>query len=129
MNLQVVYNKESPTNKWIVWKKNIGEKYFYCMESFSDRTLKALIETKPNDRVDGRDIAEYYGTPIAYVNTLKNDQTKVKAKDIDNGKLSTILPTDTYRNMTIFEYICLGFILKKGNVKYNKKKDEFINVE
>lgn len=126
MNLQVVYNKESPTNKWIVWKRNIGEKYFYCIESFSDRTLKALIGTKPNDKVNG---PEFYNTPIAYVNALKNDQTKVKAKDIDIGKLSTILPTDTYRNMTIFEYICLGFIFKKGNVKYNKKKDEFINVE
>jgi hypothetical protein len=122
MNLQVVYNKEAPTNKWIVWKRNIGEKYFYCMECFSDRTLKALIGTKPNDKVNG---PEFYNTPIAYVNTLKNDQSKVK----DKGNASTIVPTDTYRNMTIFEYICLGFILKKGNVKYNKKKDEFINVE
>lgn len=122
MNLQVVYNKEAPTNKWIVWKRNIGEKYFYCMESFSDNTLKALIGTKPNDRVDR---GEFYDTPIVYVNTLKNDQSHAKEK----GNPSTILPTDTYRNMTIFEYICLGFILKKGNVKYNKKKDEFINVE
>ena len=120
MNLQVVYNKEAPTNKWIVWKRNIGEKYFYCMESFSDRTLKALIETKPNDRVDTK---SFYNTPIAYVNTLKNDQSKDKKAHL----ASTILLTDTYRNMTIFEYICLGFILKKGNVKYNKKKDEFIN--
>lgn len=120
MNLQVVYNKETPTNKWIVWKRNIGEKHFYCMESFSDRTLKALIGTKPNDKVNR---SEFYNTPIAYVNTLKNDQSKVK------GIPSAIVPTDTYRNMTIFEYICLGFILKKGNVKYNKKKDEFINVE
>ena len=122
MNLQVVYNKESPTNKWIVWKRNIGEKSFYCMESFSDRTLKALIGTKPNHRVNRSD---FYDTPIVYVNRLKNDQSKKKKEHL----ASTILSTDTYRNMTIFEYICLGFILKKGNVKYNKKKDEFINVE
>ena len=127
MNLQVVYNKEIPTNKWIVWKRNIGEKFFYCMESFSDKTLKALIETKPNDRVDRYNGAELFNdTPITYVNTLKNDQSKVK----DKVPLSSnILTTDAYRNMTIFEYICLGFILKKGNVKYNKKKDEFINIE
>lgn len=122
MNLQVVYNKESPTNKWIVWKRNIGEKHFYCMERFSDKTLKALIGTKPNNRVA---TVSFYDTPIDYVNTLKNDQSKVKKLHLS----SAILTTDTYRNMTIFEYICLGFILKKGNVKYNKKKDEFINVE
>lgn len=125
MNLQVVYNKEIPTNKWIVWKRNIGEKYFYCMESFSDKTLEALIKTKPNDRVDRHNGAELFcNTPIAYVNTLKNDQSIVK-----DQAPSTILTTDAYRNMTIFEYICLGFILKKGNVKYNKKKDEFINIK
>ena len=126
MNLQVVLNKEAPTNKWIVWKRNIGEKHFHCMESFSDNTLKALIGTKPNDRVDRHNGAELFNnTPIAYVNTLKNDQSHAKPK----ANPSAILTTDAYRNMTIFEYICLGFILKKGNVKYNKKKDEFINVE
>jgi len=109
MNLQVVCNKEVPTSKWIVWKRNIAEKYFYCMEDFSDNTLKVLIETKQKDRVE------------LYINTLKNDQSKVKVKK----NPLYIVPTDTYRNMTIFEYICLGFILKKGNMKYNKKKDEF----
>lgn len=38
------------------------------------------------------------------------------------------LSTDTLRNFTVKEYLLLSTMLKTANVRYNKKKDEFINI-
>lgn len=108
MNLQLVDNSNCFNIKWIVWKKNIYPNVFMHMQIFTEEYIKSLMETKDNNFAK------------AYIESLKTDS-------IDPMGISTYtrFPTDTFRNMTISEYLSLGIILRKANKKYNKKKDEF----
>lgn len=106
MNLQLVYDSSCSNNKWIIWKKNIYPYVFVHMQIFTEAYIESLMETKDNNFVK------------AYIESLKTDS-------INPIGAYTRYPTDTFRNMTISEYLSLGMILRKANVKYNKKKDEF----
>ena len=108
MNLQLVYDSSCSNNKWIVWKKNIYPNVFIHMQIFTEAYIESLMETKDNNSVK------------AYIESLKTDSID----PIGIGAY-TRYPTDTFRNMTISEYLLLGMILRKANTKYNKKKDEF----
>lgn len=108
MNLQLVYDSSCSNNKWIVWKKNIYPKVFVHLQIFTEAYIESLMETKDNNFVK------------AYIESLKTDSID----PMGNGAYARY-PTDTFRNMTISEYLSLGMILRKANKKYNKKKDEF----
>ena len=106
MKLRVIYNKNEEREKWIVWERNIYPNVFIHMQIFTEAYIESLMETKDNNFVK------------AYIESLKID-------NIDPIGAYTRYPTDTFRNMTISEYLSLGMILRKANKRYNKKKDEF----
>ena len=108
MNLQLVYDSNCSNYKWIVWKKNIYPNAFMHIQIFTEAYIESLMETKDNN------VAK------AYIESLKIDSID----PMGIGAYSRY-PTDTFRNMTISEYLSLGMILRKANTKYNKKKDEF----
>jgi hypothetical protein len=119
MNIQLLYSIDDPDSKWIVWKRNIGKKYFGKMCTFSDLLLEDMLHgKKSNEKVKG------------YIDTLSYDSHQ---NDGDNERFwhgnSKILASDTFRNFTFNEYIALSEILRKSKMRYNKKKDQFIKIE
>ena len=110
-HLQLVYSNDSPKDKWIIWDRNIGKKTFGGMLYFSDDRLKEELDDKPSK------------------NNVMHFTTDSKRKYGTNenkwASNSIILPSDTFRKMTMEEYINLGYVLRHNNIIYNKKKDEF----
>ena len=109
-HLQLVFSNDCPKDKWIIWDRNIGKKTFGGMLYFSDNRIKEeLASTSKNN------IMHF---PI-------DSKKKYGTNENKWGNNSTILPSDTFRKMTMEEYINLGYVLKHNNITYNKKKDEF----
>jgi len=103
LQIQLIQDKFSKMRKWIVWKRNIGKKYFSGITKFSYN----LDELSPND-----------------IEILATDSSHLQ--EMDRPYLSTISLTDLPRPFTIKEYIILGQYLKKYGYTYNKKKDIFV---
>jgi hypothetical protein len=115
MNIKLIYNNEAPNSKWLVWGKNIGKKYFGSLMGFTSLTLPS-----------GRNISKKEPV-INAIKQLSYDCIGLDGNAEEKWKLrSRKLSTDTLRNFTVKEYLLLSNMLKIANVKYNKKKDEFI---
>jgi hypothetical protein len=113
MNIKLIYNSEAPNTKWLVWGKNIGEIFFGSLMGF----------TFPFARLNKNSI-------IGAINQLSYDCIKLDGNVEEKWKpRSRKLPTDTLRNFTVEEYLLLSRMLKIANMRYNKKKDEFIKVK
>jgi hypothetical protein len=104
MELTIVYDRINPTEKWIMKKSNIGKKYLCGIVNFKD---------------DFNEATQFWLTHL----TAKADKTR---KETEWTNTSSKLPTDTFRELNMQEYIKLSNMLKKVGAKYNKKKDEFI---
>lgn len=109
--LQLLYNKKDQKCKWIVRKRNIGEKYFGGLLCFTDNQINALL----NNTKD-------YNT---FVTLFTKDYNIMDGRETNWSNRSLIYPTDTFRKMTVQEYMNLAKIFKHYNLIYNKKKDEF----
>lgn len=113
MELTVVYDNECPCQKWIMRKCNIGQKYLCGIVDFRDEVMKRNLKQ-----------ADYSMQP--WVIALEKDQRNVdERKRMGNSR---IIPSDTFRQLNLSEYIMLSSLLKKAKFKYNKKKDEFIRL-
>lgn len=104
MELTIVYDRIRPTEKWMMKKSNIGENYLCGIVNFKD---------------DFNGVTKIWLEQLA----IKADKTK---KEEEWGRTSIKLPTDTFRELNIQEYMKLSNMLKKVGAKYNKKKNEFI---
>ena len=115
MNIKLIYNNEAPNSKWLVWEKNIGKKYFGSLMGFTSFEIFF-----PLGRVNKEPV-------INSIKQLSYDCIGLDGNAEEKWKLrSRKLSTDTLRNFTVKEYLLLSMMLKTANVKYNKKKDEFI---
>lgn len=110
MNIKLICNIEAPNSyKWLVWGKNIGKKYFGNLLG-----LPSFARLNKNSMV-------------GFIKQLSYDCIELDGNVEEKWKpRSRKLPTDTLRNFTMKEYLLLSMMLKIANVKYNKKKDEFI---
>lgn len=114
MNIQLIFDIQKPSTKWLIWKRNIGKKSFGRMVPANKFSLNDILQEKGNNRCD------------SYIAALSYDSHKEDGDCEMNWRVrSRILSTDTYRNLTIEEYNTLSQILLKANARYNKKKDEF----
>ena len=69
----------------------------------------------------------YKNAIIKFIKQLSYDCIELDGNVEEKWKArSRKLPTDTLRAFTVEEYLQLSTMLKIANVKYNKKKDEFI---
>lgn len=114
MNIKLIYNSEAPNTKWLVWGKNIGKIFFGSLMGFTS------FEILPFGRINKNSI-------ISAINQLSYDCIELDGNVEEKWKpRSRKLPSDTLRNFTVEEYLLLSMMLKTANVKYNKKKDQFI---
>jgi hypothetical protein len=99
--------------------KNIGKNFFGGIVSFY--AIQEILSYKPY----------HWKTQInCFIRTLKYDNLKFNGNnELEWLHLSRILPTDTYRKFTMKEYITLSEAFKASDVRYNKKKDEFIDIK
>jgi hypothetical protein len=117
MKLKLLYNRESPKkNRWVIWERNIGQRF-----------LGKLVWFKEIENTINGPIHYFSLTAKGVVEKLMYDSHE---KDGDTERFwkgnSTKQPTDTYRNLTMQEYNAISALLKMANMRYNKKKDEFI---
>jgi len=107
-NIKLIQDKLTKTAKWIVWKRNVKEEWYVSLVSFSESKITNLFHS-----TKGR---------IEWMNKLKRDGSKSEFVD------SRIFSTDCNRKFTIKEYQMLGNLIKACGYRYNKKKDEFIQI-
>jgi len=112
-NLKIIYSKESPTDKWITWKRNIDQNalHFKSIVDFRDKNWYMMFEDHNIERQK------------KWLSQLMIDHNN------NNGCSSNIYDSDANRKPNITEYLILGEILRKHNIIYNKKKDEFIKLK
>lgn len=103
LQIQLIQDKVDKISKWIVWKRNIGKKYFSGITKFSYNLDELSSEG---------------------IEKLTTDSSHLQ--ETEWPELSPILPSDLLRPFTIKEYIILGQYLKKYGYTYNKKKDIFV---
>ena len=115
MNIQLVYNEERPEHKWIVWKRNVGKKYFGRIKDFSSDSIARMLEICIDK------VSQDYIEKLSYDCRVMDGDSEAKWKGA-----SSILKSDRYRKFTVKEYNALSEILLRANMRYNKKKDEFI---
>jgi hypothetical protein len=114
MNIQLIFDAQEPSSKWLIWKRNIGKKFFGRMITVNKFSLNTILQAKGNNSCK------------SYIAGLSYDSHKEDGDNEINWRgRSCKLSTDTYRNLTIEEYNTLSQILLKANARYNKKKDEF----
>jgi hypothetical protein len=114
MKLKLLYNRNSPKSRWVIWERNIGKSY-----------LGGVIGLITAERItNGKDTIT---SPKIEVEHISHDN---HAEDGDMEHLwkfySRKQLTDTYRKFTPQEYITISTLLKMANMRYNKKKDEFV---
>lgn len=120
MKLKIIYDRERPKEKrWVIWERNIGQFFLGKTVWFKE------IENAINEPL------HYFSLPIkVVVEKLMYDN---HAKDGDTERFwngnSSKLSTDTYRNLTMQEYNAISTLLKMVNMRYNKKKDQFVKIK
>lgn len=115
-NIQLIQDKRYPLEKWIVWKRNIGENYFSHIVPFRESNILEFINPTSNISRNALQVWR----------TLAQDESK---KPETNWKeKSLIVNSDLFRKFHIEEYLLLSRFLRKLGFIYNKKKDEFIKI-
>ena len=88
--------------KWVIRTTNVYEDYLYSMITFND------------------EYTDHLG---------KDDKFYIKRLMAEDSYKNVRIEGDTVRDLNIKEYNKLGRILKMFNIRYNKKKDEFIEID
>lgn len=116
-NIQLIQDAIDEEDKWIVWKRNIGEKYFANIILFKDNVIKKWLD--------------FQHVESWLLNSFKlftEEESKKHGLEKDWHSKSAIRKEDVFRKFTPYEYINLSLVLTKMGYKYNKKKDEFIKL-
>ena len=100
--LQLLYNKNDQRCKWIIRKRNIGEKYFGGLLCFTDNHINILLNSTYN----------------TFVTLFTKDYNVVDGRETNWSNRSPICPTDKFRKMTVQEYMNLAKIFKHYNFTY-----------
>lgn len=115
MKLKLLYDRESPKEKrWVIWERNVG--HFFLGKTVWFQEIENTIHYFS---LNAKEVVE----KLMYDNHAKDGDTE----RFWNGN-SAKLSTDAYRNLTLQEYITISTLLKMADMRYNKKKDEFINL-
>jgi hypothetical protein len=114
MKLKLLYNRNSPKSRWVIWERNIGKSYLGGVIGLI--TAENIIQGK-----------DTIGTAKDEVERISHD-SHAEYGDMEHlwNFNSAKQSTDTYRKFTPQEYITISTLLKIANMRYNKKKDEFV---
>ena len=120
MKLKLLYDRDRPkVKRWVIWERNIG--HFFLGKTVWFKEIE--------DTINGP--LHYFSlTAKEVVEKLMYDN-HVKDGDIERfwkGN-SSKLSTDTYRKFTPQEYNAISTLLKMANMRYNKKKDQFVKIK
>ena len=121
---KIIYNYKYPSQKWYVREKNIKELPFevYDKESGDRKKAKEFFGLVSVNKLE----SFFVGNFISYLSEEYIDNLTEDYTNFIGGSGSSELSTDRIRKMNIREYMILGWFLKRNNIKYNKKKDTFI---
>ena len=111
---KMIQDKDYSHEKWIFLGKNIHSL------KIGDQTTEEVINF---GYVGENKLGNMLGSPTNLVQLL----TILTSKDIKIK--TTISANDIVRNLTIEEYKTLEEALRINNIKYNKKKNEFIKTD